>query len=203
MHEPRQSISNASSGKGYNAAMGALLEEYGFGNALERHRSQVSVITGSGGAYRGAGCKGTGAPSRRGRRGLRCPAMRFPGLELPGASYEPSWPWRELWGFRFTPRKCPRTWGHCGRHHRLRVVALFKPAARHWHDARVFVGQIDLVLGLRTFERWNRWLAARLLARLFDLGLPRRLLGAMLGHLPLEALLGARFKLGAGPRPAK
>jgi hypothetical protein len=27
---------------GYNAAMGALLEEYGFGNALERHRSQVS-----------------------------------------------------------------------------------------------------------------------------------------------------------------
>jgi hypothetical protein len=40
-----QSISNASSGKGYNAAMGALLEEYGFGNALERHRSQVSVIS--------------------------------------------------------------------------------------------------------------------------------------------------------------
>jgi hypothetical protein len=36
-----QSISNAS-GKGYNAAMGALLEEYGFGNALERHRSQVT-----------------------------------------------------------------------------------------------------------------------------------------------------------------
>ena len=37
-----QSISNASCGKGYNAAMGALLEEYGFGNALERHRSQVT-----------------------------------------------------------------------------------------------------------------------------------------------------------------
>jgi hypothetical protein len=37
-----QSISNASSGKGCNAAMGALLEEYGFGNALERHRSQVT-----------------------------------------------------------------------------------------------------------------------------------------------------------------
>ena len=37
-----QSVSNASSGKGYNAAMGALLEEYGFGNALERHRSQVT-----------------------------------------------------------------------------------------------------------------------------------------------------------------
>src|SRR5271165_3482373 len=41
-----QSISNASSGKGYNAAMGALLEEYGFGNdakasvllPVERHR---------------------------------------------------------------------------------------------------------------------------------------------------------------------
>jgi hypothetical protein len=37
-----QSISNASSGKGYNTAMGRLLEEYGFGNALERHRSQVT-----------------------------------------------------------------------------------------------------------------------------------------------------------------
>jgi hypothetical protein len=37
-----QSISNASSGKGYNTAMGGLLEEYGFGNALERHRSQVT-----------------------------------------------------------------------------------------------------------------------------------------------------------------
>jgi hypothetical protein len=37
-----QSISNASCGKGYNAAMGALLEEYGFGNALERRRSQVT-----------------------------------------------------------------------------------------------------------------------------------------------------------------
>jgi hypothetical protein len=38
-----QSISNASCGKGYNAAMGALLEEYGFGNALERRRSQVTI----------------------------------------------------------------------------------------------------------------------------------------------------------------
>jgi hypothetical protein len=37
-----QRISNASSGKGYNAAMGALLEEYGFGNAQERRRSQVT-----------------------------------------------------------------------------------------------------------------------------------------------------------------
>jgi hypothetical protein len=33
-----------------------------------------------------------------------------------------------------------------GRHHRLRVVALFKPAARHRHDARVFVSQVDLIL---------------------------------------------------------
>jgi hypothetical protein len=37
-----QSVSNASSGKGYNTAMGALLQEYGFGDALERHRSQVT-----------------------------------------------------------------------------------------------------------------------------------------------------------------
>jgi hypothetical protein len=36
------SISNASSGKGYNAAMGALLEEYGFGKAQEWRRSQVT-----------------------------------------------------------------------------------------------------------------------------------------------------------------
>jgi hypothetical protein len=37
-----QSVSNASSGKGYNTAMGALLQEYGFGDALERHRSEVT-----------------------------------------------------------------------------------------------------------------------------------------------------------------
>ena len=37
-----QSVSNASSGKGYNTTMGALLQEYGFGDALERHRSQVT-----------------------------------------------------------------------------------------------------------------------------------------------------------------
>jgi hypothetical protein len=36
-----QSISNAPSGKGYNTAMGALLEEYGFGNTVERFRSKV------------------------------------------------------------------------------------------------------------------------------------------------------------------
>jgi hypothetical protein len=36
-----QSISNAPSGKRYNTAMGALLEEYGFGNTVERFRSKV------------------------------------------------------------------------------------------------------------------------------------------------------------------
>jgi hypothetical protein len=42
--------------------------------------------------------------------------------------------------------------GPRGRHHRLRVVALFKPAACHRHDARVFVSQIDLILGLSTIS---------------------------------------------------
>jgi hypothetical protein len=36
-----RSISNKPVGKGYNNAMGALLEEYGFGNAVERFRSKV------------------------------------------------------------------------------------------------------------------------------------------------------------------
>jgi hypothetical protein len=37
-----RSVSNKPSGKGYNTAMGALLEEYGFGNAVERFRSKVT-----------------------------------------------------------------------------------------------------------------------------------------------------------------
>jgi hypothetical protein len=37
-----KSVSNKPSGKGYNIAMGALLEEYGFGDAVERFRSKVT-----------------------------------------------------------------------------------------------------------------------------------------------------------------
>ena len=74
---------------------------------------------------------------------------------------------------------------------------MFKPAARPRHDARVFVSQIDLILGLRTLERWCRGSAARLLAARRRLLVPRRQLGAVLGHLPLKAFFGAGFKLGA------
>src|SRR5476649_2203824 len=66
------------------------------------------------------------------------------------------------------------------------------------YDARVFVGQVDLIVWLRTFDRGLGRLAPGLLARGLGLRLPRRQLGAMLGRLPLETLLGARFNLGAG-----
>ena len=83
-------------------------------------------------------------------------------------------------------------------HHRLRVVALFKPAARHWHDARVFVGQVDLILGLRPLERWCRGAAAGLLpiAAVFS-SRAASLVGAVLGYFPLKAFFGAGFRLGA------
>lgn len=81
---------------------------------------------------------------------------------------------------------------HVGRHHqhaargdrRLRVVALLEAAARHRHDARILVGQIDLIARQRSFGRRPRRLAARLLARRRDLGLPRR---AAVRHQPHQA----------------
>jgi hypothetical protein len=47
-----------------------------------------------------------------------------------------------------------------GRHQRLRVVALLEAAARHRHDPRVLVGQIDLICGLRPLDRRRRRPAA-------------------------------------------
>src|SRR6266852_1958223 len=85
-----------------------------------------------------------------------------------------------------------------GCHHRLSVVALLEPAARHRHDARLFVGQIDLIGWQRTFRRGLGRLAAGLLAGGLGLRLPRRQLGLMLGLLSLIPLLGPGFELGAG-----
>jgi hypothetical protein len=48
---------------------------------------------------------------------------------------------------------------------RLDLVALFEAASRHWHDARVFVGEINLIARQRPLG-WRLWrLTARLLAR--------------------------------------
>ena len=79
----------------------------------------------------------------------------------------------------------------------LRVVALVEAAAGHRHDARFFVGEIDLIVRPRPLG-WRLWrLAAGLLARGRRLGRARREFGFMLGKLPRMALLGARLDLGA------
>jgi hypothetical protein len=82
-------------------------------------------------------------------------------------------------------------------HHGLRVVALLQPAARHRHDPRVRVGQIDLIAGAGTGNRRRRWFAAGLLAARLSLGLARRDLGFVLRRLAGKALAGARLDLGA------
>jgi hypothetical protein len=84
------------------------------------------------------------------------------------------------------------------RHHRLSVVALLEPPARHRHDARIFIGQIDLIRRSRSLLGRLRRLASRLLARGCGLRLPRRELGLVLGRLLLIAFLGASLDLGAG-----
>ena len=83
------------------------------------------------------------------------------------------------------------------RHRGLRVVALLETAARYGHDARLFVGQIDLIGRQRTLRPGPRRLAAWLLARGRSLGLPRREFGLMLGLLAREAFFAARLDLGA------
>src|SRR6266480_1780582 len=83
--------------------------------------------------------------------------------------------------------------GHCS----LRVVALLETAAGYRHDARLFVGEIDLIGKQRTLRRGPRRLAAWLLARGRSLGLPRCEFGLMLGLLAREAFFAARLDLGA------
>src|SRR6266481_1560106 len=83
------------------------------------------------------------------------------------------------------------------RHCSLRVVALLETAAGYRHDARLFVGEIDLIGKQRTLRRGPRRLAAWLLARGRSLGLPRCEFGLMLGLLAREAFFAARLDLGA------
>src|SRR5271154_3962989 len=78
------------------------------------------------------------------------------------------------------------------RHGGLRVITLLKAAAGHRHDARLFVGEIDLIARLRSFGRRRRRLAAWLLARGRNLGLARREFGFMLRQLARVTLLRAR-----------
>ena len=83
------------------------------------------------------------------------------------------------------------------RHCSLRVVALLETAAGYRHDARLFVGEIDLIGKQRTLRRGPRRLAAWLLASGRSLGLPRCEFGLMLGLLAREAFFAARLDLGA------
>src|SRR5258705_11295467 len=81
------------------------------------------------------------------------------------------------------------------RHCSLRVVALLETAAGYRHDARRFVGEIDLIGKPRARRRGPRRLAAWLLARGRSLGLPRCEFGLMLGLLAREAFFAARLDL--------
>src|SRR5665647_743162 len=83
------------------------------------------------------------------------------------------------------------------RHCSLRVVALLETAAGYRHDARLFVGEIDLIGKQRTLRRGPRRLAAWLLARGRSLGLPRCEFGLMLGLLAREAFFAASLDLRA------
>ena len=87
-----------------------------------------------------------------------------------------------------------------GIHRRLGVVGLFEPTARHRHDARLFVGEIDLVGGLRPGFRSLGQLAARLLASLGFLGSATGHLLVVLGLLSLIAFRGPCGNLGLGNR---
>src|SRR5450759_3940371 len=81
------------------------------------------------------------------------------------------------------------------RHCSLRVVALLETAAGYRHDARLFVGEIDLIGKQRTLRRGPRRLAALLLVRGRSLGLPRFEFGLMLGLLAREAFFAASLDL--------
>jgi hypothetical protein len=84
-----------------------------------------------------------------------------------------------------------------GVHRELRVIGLVKAPAGHWHDARVGIGQIDLVgrprprLGRLGFD------PAGLLAGM-ALALAPLPLGLVHGLLALEALLGPLLDLRLG-----
>ncbi len=75
-------------------------------------------------------------------------------------------------------------------HHRLCVVALLEPGARHGHDARLLVRQVNLIGGKRSLDRRRGRPATGLLAGQRRFGRPLRHLGIMLGLLAGMALAG-------------
>jgi len=81
----------------------------------------------------------------------------------------------------------------CG-HGCLRVVALLEPIAR-LHDARLIIGQVDLVAVLDGCGRCCGWATAGLFARAPLLLGARSQLGLMFDLLLRQALLGPSFDL--------
>ena len=84
-------------------------------------------------------------------------------------------------------------------HTRLRVVALLKAPARHGHDARLFVREVDLILVLGAGQRWLGILAPGFLALAALLLAPRHLRFVFL-LLLLVTFAGALLNLGLGLR---
>jgi len=68
----------------------------------------------------------------------------------------------------------------------LGVIRRLKPAARRRHDARLFIGEVDLLLVLRTRLGRLRRPSAGLLAGRLRLASPFGHLGLVLGLLDLD-----------------
>ncbi len=83
-------------------------------------------------------------------------------------------------------------------HGGLGVVALPKAAARHRHDPRFFVGEIDLVAWPRPFERRRGRFSARLLACRLGFFRPRCHFLRVFCLLALKTLFCPRLQLGTG-----
>ena len=83
------------------------------------------------------------------------------------------------------------------RHSGLCIVALLEAATGCRHDARLFIGEIDLIARQQSLGWRLRRLAARLPARRRGLGRARREFGFMLGQFSRVTLPGPRFNLRA------
>jgi hypothetical protein len=91
---------------------------------------------------------------------------------------------------------------HIGSHHlqasggndRLRIVALIEAAARHRHNAQLFVGEIDRILRQRPLGRRFWRLAVGLLGCRRRLGRARRQFRLALGELPSSAVVKPGLK---------
>ena len=80
----------------------------------------------------------------------------------------------------------------------LGVVALLEPAASRFHDAGLFVGEVDLVFIPCAFLRGNRAFASRCLAGVRCFGLALGQLGLVLGLFLLKTLTRTFFNLSFG-----